>query len=159
MKLIFPWILLLFVVVQACKSGQKAASPVAADRHTAAIPDEKQVNLQYNYYNAVKEKLLGNYDKALELFSQVLRIDQNNHAAMYEMAGLYLERNKVNDALHFAKNAASLNPKNEWYQLLLADIYTKTGRTQDAVGVYEQLVNTHPDRIDFLFQWAVCNNI
>jgi tetratricopeptide (TPR) repeat protein len=135
----------------SCKTGSKVAAVKPAGT-TADVNDEKKVNIQYNYYNAVKEKLLGNEDKATELFAEVLRNDPDNHAAMYELALIYIDKNKFNDALHFAKSAAALNPANEWYQQLLADIYTKTGHTEEALGVYEKLVNSSPERIDFLFQ-------
>ncbi|MEP7263267.1 MAG: tetratricopeptide repeat protein [Bacteroidota bacterium] len=156
MKLkIYGPVFLLLLALQACKPGAKVAAVKApAKEEVSAASDEKTVNIQYNYYNAVKEKLLGNLDKASELFSQVLRLDPTNHAAMYELATIYNEKNRYNDALHFAKSAAELNPSNEWYELVLADIYTHTGHPDDALKVYEQLVNMHPDRIDFLFQYA-----
>ena len=152
---IYVQVLLLAVAIQACKpSGKVAAVKTPDGKSTETANDEKQVNIQYNYYNAVKEKLLGNIDKAAELFSQVLRLDPNNHAAMYELAGILGEKNKLNDALHFAKGAVDLNPENEWYQLMLADIYTRTGRSADAIKVYETLSNKFPQRVDFLFQYA-----
>lgn len=154
MKFINYIIFISLLLSQSCKTGSKVAStPVTKAAEQAGL-DEKQVNLQYNYYNAVKEKVLGNYDKAIELFSQVLRSDPNNHAAMYELAGIYIEKNKINDALHFSKNAVELNPDNEWYQLQLAEIYSKTNHTKEAVAIYEKLSKQHPERPDYLFQWA-----
>ena len=154
MKFINYCIIISLLLSQSCKMRSKVAKAPAATATEQAGIDEKQVNIEYNYYNAVKEKVLGNYDKAIELFSQVLRSDPNNHAAMYELASIYIEKNKINDALHFSKNAVELNPANEWYQLQLAEIYNKTNRTKEAVAIYEKLSKQHPDRPDYLFQWA-----
>ena len=104
-------IISLLLLTQACKTGSRVASVPAGKTADKKPMDDKQVSIQYNYYNAVKEKLLGNSDKAIVLFSQVLRDEPNNHAAMYELASIYIEKNKINDALHFSKSAAALNPE------------------------------------------------
>ena len=132
-------IISLLLFTQACKTGSKVATTSGSKGMDKKPVDEKQVNIQYNYYNAVKEKLLGNNDKAIELYSQVLRDDPGNHAAMYELASIYIEKNKVNDALHFSKSAAELNPENDWYQLQLAEIYGKTNQPKEAISIFEKL--------------------
>ena len=147
-------IISLLLFTQACKTGSKVATTSGSKGMDKKPVDEKQVNIQYNYYNAVKEKLLGNNDKAIELYSQVLRDDPGNHAAMYELASIYIEKNKVNDALHFSKSAAELNPENDWYQLQLAEIYGKTNQPKEAISIFEKLSKKHPERPDYLFQWA-----
>ena len=147
-------IISLLLLTQACKTGSRVASVPAGKTADKKPMDDKQVSIQYNYYNAVKEKLLGNSDKAIVLFSQVLRDEPNNHAAMYELASIYIEKNKINDALHFSKSAAALNPENDWYLLQLAEIYSKTNQTKEAVDIYEKLSKRHPERPDYLFQWA-----
>ena len=147
-------IISLLLLTQACKTGSRVASVPAGKTADKKPMDDKQVSIQYNYYNAVKEKLLGNSDKAIVLFSQVLRDEPNNHAAMYELASIYIEKNKINDALHFSKSAAALNPENDWYLLQLAEIYSKTNQTKEAVEIYEKLSKRHPERPDYLFQWA-----
>ena len=147
------FISLLFALV-SCKNTGKVASGPENKKLGQTGTDEKQATLQYNYFNAVKEKLLGNTDKAIDLFSQVLRVDPTNHAAMYELAGIYIDKNKINDALHFSKNAADLNPANEWYQLQLAEIYNKTNQPKEAIAVYEKLAKQHPGKPDYLFQLA-----
>ena len=56
--------------------------------------------------------------------------------------------------MHFSKSAAALNPENDWYLLQLAEIYSKTNQTKEAVDIYEKLSKRHPERPDYLFQWA-----
>lgn len=155
MKFIKYWgLLLLLVFVHSCKTGSKVSKVSANKNKEAGVNDEKQTTIQYNYFNAVKEKLLGNQDKAIDLFSQVLRSDAGNHAAMYELANIYIDKNKFSDALHFSKSAADLNPANEWYQMQLAEIYHKTNQLKEATAVYEKLAKQHPDKPEYFFQWA-----
>jgi tetratricopeptide (TPR) repeat protein len=90
----------------------------------------------------------------MDLFGQVIRLDQQNDAAHYELAQLYYQNKKFNDALHFARTAAQLKPSNDWYQLLLADICMNTGRMSEAVSIHEKLVKTNPNRVEYYFNWA-----
>ena len=141
---------------QACKTASKTASSSTPSKSaTAKGPDEdQQINERYTYFNAVKERLLGNNDNAAKLFAQVLRNDGRNHAAMYELASIYSEQKKYNDALFFIKSATELAPDNEWYEILLADTYEKTNKPVEAVTVYDKLIHIHPERIDYYFSKA-----
>src|SRR4051812_23460882 len=76
------------------------------------LTEEQNINLTYNFYNASKEKVLGNLDKAADLYASCLRIDPNNAASMYELATIYMDQKKQGDALYFAKAAAEKEPEN-----------------------------------------------
>ncbi|CAN5618792.1 hypothetical protein BH11BAC2_BH11BAC2_06480 [soil metagenome] len=141
--------LLMFTL--GCSPSKKATStktPVNPQAET------QQVATTYAYFNAIKEKLTGNPEKAAEQFATVLRSDPKNHAAMYELASIYSDQKKYNDALFFAKSAYELNPSNEWYSLLLADTYEKTGKYAESVTIYQKLIKAHPDRVDYYFSEA-----
>lgn len=118
------------------------------------MTEEERMNLEYIFFNANKEKALGNMDKAEELFAQCIRIDGKNDAAMYELANIYVGKKKYNDALFFAKSAAELKPANNWYQLLLAGIYQQTGKYTEAIAVYDKLAKDNPERIDYFYNLA-----
>jgi len=144
--------LLLFAYFFASCKGSK---PVAAGSPTRQQPSGREKTEVLNlFYNANKEKILGNLANAAELFSEVIRKDPDNHAAMYELANIYAEQKKFSDALFFIKSAYKLDPKNVWYALSLAEINQKNKRFADAAQVLEQLVKDYPDRADFYFEWA-----
>lgn len=151
--------LLLFsgLVFISCKTqiGSTATKTAGSSGQVKTTLNEEQYNnLIYNFYNANKEKMLGNEAKAMDLFSSCLRIDPSNDAAMYELALLYSAKKKYNDALNYARNASEKNPKNPWYKLLLAEIYERTGKWNDAILVYENLVKEYPQRIEYYYEWA-----
>jgi len=136
----------------SCKSTQQTGTNSLAKK--SDLSQEQQSNLMYNFVNANKEKMLGNEGKAVELFVQCLKIDPKNDAAAYELAQLYANKKKYNDAINFARIANTSNPSNEWYKLLLAELYQRTNKWSDAVTIYESLVKDNPTRIDYYFQWA-----
>jgi tetratricopeptide (TPR) repeat protein len=136
--------------VIACKSSGPATGS-ASSRQPSDIEKAEVLNL---FYNANKEKILGNLNNAAELFSEVIRKDGGNHAAMYELANIYSEQKKYSDALFFIKSAYRLDSKNLWYALSLSEIYQKNKKFTEASLVLEQLVKDYPERIDFYFEWA-----
>lgn len=142
---------LALLLANGCGSAKKTTStPVASSKLT----EEQSINATYAYFNGIKEKITGNPEKAAEAFASCLRTDPTNHAAMYELAAIYNDQKKYNDALFFARNAVSLQPDNEWYQLLLADTYEKVGKLNEAVLTYDKLIKKHPNRPDYLFSKA-----
>ena len=106
------------------------------------------------FYNASKEKILGNLDNAASIFSEVIRRDPSNAAAMYELANIYTAQKKYADALFFAKSAYTIDHKNSWYVLTYSDILQKNKKFNEAADVLSKLVQDYPDHPDYYFEWA-----
>lgn len=115
---------------------------------------ETQVERQQTFIEANREKLLGNYDRAITLYGGVLKDDPRNHAAAYELARIYDLRSDWDEAVRYLKIATSNDPENEWYQKLLADVYQKAGNNKDAAAVYEALVKRDPANEYYYYKWA-----
>ena len=103
MSFIKSSILLIFAaLLVACNPAAKTTSgaPAASggQKGKKQLSEEEQINLKYLFVNANKEKILGNNEKAAELFAQCIRIDGSNHAAMYELGLIYADAKKINDA-------------------------------------------------------------
>ena len=50
---------------------------------------EEEVNTEKIFIEASQEKILGNYENAVDLYNEVLKRDKDNHAAAYELARMY----------------------------------------------------------------------
>lgn len=152
---------LAFALFFSCKAPQQTAKsnePASGgDRTRSAdskLSQTQQADVMYIYYNATKEKMLGNQESAENLFSQVLRQDINNHAAMFNLADIYTEQKRYSDALYFAKKAYALDSRNEWYARLLVEIYDRTKKYSEAATVYQKLIKDYPERVEFYFGLA-----
>lgn len=115
---------------------------------------EKEVELQKIFIDASKEKLLGKYENAAVLFKEVLKRDENNHAAAYELARIYDVLDQNDKALSSAKMAVSLDEQNSWYQMFLGDVYQKMGNHKEASVIYEQLAKNDPENEYYYYKWA-----
>ncbi len=115
---------------------------------------EKEINVQKIYIEANKEKLLGNDEDAIILFSEVIRKQPTNDAAAYELAKLYLKTGDKSKALNYAQKAVNISPANVWYSTYFAEILAENGEYDQAAKLYESLVTQYPDQYDFYFEWA-----
>lgn len=115
---------------------------------------ESQVQRQQIFIEANREKLLGNYDKAIEAYKNVIKDDPRNHAAAYELARIYDLRSEWNEALRYLKIATDNDPANEWYQKLMADVLEKTGQNIEAAKIYQALVERFPGNEYYYFKQA-----
>ncbi|MCF8464831.1 MAG: tetratricopeptide repeat protein [Flavobacteriales bacterium] len=121
---------------------------------------EKEPNYEDNrkitelFLDASKQKMLGNFEEAAELYHSCIKIDPNNAASYYELANLLTTRQQVPQALPFALRALELDPSNEWYSLFTAEIQLGLNDFQSAVGIYERLVKDHPTKVEYQYELA-----
>lgn len=142
------------LLLTACTGTKPVAVSSSPKSKGKAQTSQSNPEIMYLYVTATKEKILGNLDKAAETFADVIRKDGGNHAAMYELADIYVIQKKFSDALFFAKSAVSANPKNKWYKELLAEIYEKLRQFSDAANIYAELVKEFPGKGDYYLGWA-----
>jgi tetratricopeptide (TPR) repeat protein len=125
--------------------------PLAVD---AQQINEKDVVLQEKFIDANRERILGNLDKAIPLYEEILKEDPDNHAVAYELARVYDTRDEGDKALELIRKAIAAAPDNEWYQRFLADVYQKQGKNQEAAALYESLAKKEPNNDYYYHRWA-----
>jgi tetratricopeptide (TPR) repeat protein len=116
--------------------------------------DKAELDLERVFLDAMREKMLRNYDKALGFLNQVLEKDPQNAAVMYEKARVLEAQNNNQEALDWALKAVNKDLDNHWFQIFLADLYQKLDRPLDAASVYERLVNRFPNNEQYNYKWA-----
>ncbi len=115
---------------------------------------ESELQIQMRFIDANREKLLGNYDKAIPLLEEILKDDDQNDAAAYELARVYDLQEDYEKAVRYARQAIDLAPANDWYKVFLAEIYQKMGRNEEAADLYADLVKAHPENDGYYFRRA-----
>lgn len=153
--LIFPSIAFaLAISLYSCKPSAGAKSSNPEKTNSTELADKDRVNFEYLFFNANKEKVLGNYELAETYYSQALRINPNSAATMYELANIYLFQNNKNQALFYSKKAATIDPNNTWYQMLYADCLKENKNIAEYAKVYEGLVKKNPNKVEFYYELA-----
>ena len=118
------------------------------------LSGKDRVEFEYHFFNADKEKILGNYDVAESLYLQALHIDPNSAATLYELANIYAFQNNKHKALLYSKKAAQLDPKNAWYQSLYIECLKDDKQYYEVIKVYQKLLKEYPERIEYYYEIA-----
>ncbi len=84
------------------------------------------------YFNGTKEKMLANYDEAINQFKACLYLDDTKAAVYYMLADVYYSKGFMADAEENILKAIKLDEKNIWYQNLLAEIYQARKKYEEA---------------------------
>ncbi|KIA84584.1 hypothetical protein OA84_03500 [Kaistella solincola] len=83
---------------------------------------------------------------ALNFFQKSLRDDPQFYMSMIEQSYVYEEMGSMKEALHFAKEAVSLNDTNMEYQKRLAYLHIEAGEFEESLICLKKLVDFEPNR-------------
>jgi len=161
MKKIIFWfgIAVLFVAVVSC-SGTKMVTEqevanAAIEKPVEELAEDKQKEFEYTFVEALKQKMFGNAQRAIQLLSKCLEIDPNSSAAMFELANIHAANNDLMSASLLLEKAISIDNENKWYKQLLAQIYQQSRKFSEAADLYTQLLQNEPDNLEYLYSKAV----
>lgn len=156
MLLNFKLMLKKILIFSLCAGLVLSFSACNLQKKTGKVKDDprvKQFNFNFYFLEANKQKILGNYNEALQNYQMALNVDPKQAAVCYEIAGLLNLGRDYSAALEYAKRAVELdNTDNEYYLLLLAYIYKNNNLNAESLKVYEQLVKSHPKNIHYYFE-------
>lgn len=106
------------------------------------------------FYDAKKEKMLGNDEKALKAFLNLTRFAPDNATVWYEVSLILEDLDRLAEARLAARKSVKLDPRNPWFIINLAALEQATGNFKQSVKLTEGLVKLAPDRIDYNFNLA-----
>ena len=102
MKRIFGWAFLVFFSLSFCAQAQQKRI------------SEKELTIDQLFMDANLEKLLGNTEKAIEAFKNIMETYPNNPVAAYELSRLYSAEGNSEEALKMAQLAVKEDGENKW---------------------------------------------
>ncbi|WP_462264351.1 tetratricopeptide repeat protein [Mucilaginibacter sp.] len=106
------------------------------------------------YLSALRERTIGNNDLAIDLYSQVLRTEPGNDAALYELALLKKQKGTPAEVRTLLEKAVALKPQNEWYWLALTDSYEKTNDLPRIENAFKELIRINPNKPEYYLDEA-----
>jgi tetratricopeptide (TPR) repeat protein len=114
----------------------------------------QEKELKSAFIEGNKQKILENWDEAEEQFRKALKIYPDHAASKYELARLYKQQGRFDDAVLLVEEAIETDRKNEWYYLLLADLYRQNRQYEEVAGVFQKMIETFPDKLDYRYDLA-----
>lgn len=141
-------LIIIVTVLAGCGSNKKMNSTsnnVAAENQL----DVKSSDEQKLFLDALKAYSLGDIPLAITKLNECVRNNPNNDAAYYQLSKIYIETQKYEPALLFAKTAVKLDKQNKWYNVQLAEALAFNNKLADAALVYEDLISKYPEEEDY----------
>ncbi|MBL4594559.1 MAG: tetratricopeptide repeat protein, partial [Flavobacteriales bacterium] len=113
------------------------------------------IKFKFLFHNGNKERILENYQLAVDLFLRCTEIAPNEAAPHYELARILSSSFKENKfALEHAGKAVKLDPNNYWYRILYARTLQQNGDSEEAIKQYKTLIETNGGNVDLYFDLA-----
>jgi tetratricopeptide (TPR) repeat protein len=88
---------------------------------------------QEAFFEALKQKGIENYDKAINLFLECKRLDSTSNVVDFELANSYLANKQPIMAQQYGIEALNARPENYWYLNVLVEIMDKQGRAIETI--------------------------
>lgn len=144
-------ILLFFLTASLFSASGSAQNTIGGE---AKIVPEAEVVRQSLFIDAERERLLGHYDKAVEIYKQFLYDNPGNAAAWYGLARTCDAQKENANALDAIGKAVAADPENQWFAIFQADLMEKVGNVKDAARIYENLTKRFPRTTEFFQKLA-----
>lgn len=100
---------------------------------------------QDNFFEALKQKGIENYDKAIESLLICKEKEPENAVIYFELGKNYLAQKKYKDAYDNFEKVTKMEPKNRWAWVGMYDVYYETHDYNQAIIVVEKLVEFKED--------------
>ena len=126
-------ILVLFATPLMLHSQEEKEINVA--QSAEVFLEEYSDDFQENFFEALKQKGIENYDKTINLLLKCKQLDSQNRVVDHELAKAYYKDKKYTIGEGYAIEALISEPENPWYLETLVDILEKQGNAIDFVAL------------------------
>lgn len=141
--------IVFLLALSACSSTKNTqtgnTAPVKGSQTQKAISGKSEgkidsAEIERLYIDGCKYLALDDIEKAVNAFGDILKVDANNTASMFQLSTIYFKYGQLGDAQEYIRKAVELEPKNIYYQLLYADILSYGSSFDKAAEVYENIL-------------------
>lgn len=148
---------IVILLVSSCGTTKKPVSSVVQAKpevEESSISDIDKNEFEYTFIEGLKQKMIGNPQAAITLFSKCLEINPASTSAMFELAKIYSSNGDQTSSALLLEKAINIDPQNKWYKVLLAQIYQQGKQYKKAADLYQQLYAIDPENLEYLYMNA-----
>lgn len=114
------------------------------------IKDQKAIDY---FIEGKTYDIKNDYATAIEFYLKALNYEKSP-GIFFAISQAYTNLNRYRDALNYINQALIISPSNEDYLLLKGQLLLALGNTNEAMVLYEKLIQIHPDNIQTLYNLA-----
>ncbi|MCA0933019.1 hypothetical protein LCM02_11195 [Lutimonas saemankumensis] len=109
------------------------------------LVEQQQINFQTFFFEALQQKAIGNYDKAVYALEACKDIEKENVAVLFELSKNYYFLIKYTEAEYFILKGLEIEPENIHMLRHLKEIKTKQNDYSGAIKVQQKIVKNNPE--------------
>ena len=118
---------------------------VETDSLLTVLNDSTHVKFQTHFYEALKQKALENYSRAIDALVICKSLKPTESVVFHELGINYLKTKQYESAEYNFQKAIVLEADNFWYKESLYHLYMEQNRYDNAILAIEPLLSRHPD--------------
>ncbi len=130
------------------------AQEIQNPEEIAAVDDA----FENNFYEALTQKAIENYDRAIVSLQKCLDKEPNNPVIYNELGKNYFALKNYAEAQNAFQKAVDLNPKERWYWNGLYDVFYETKDYNNAIRIVTKLIEFNKDFQDDLVSLYMYTN-
>ena len=111
----------------------------------AMLVEQEEINFQTFFFEAIQQKSIGNFDKAVFALEACNNIEKDNVAVLFELSKNYAFLFKYKEAEFYVLKGLEKEPLNLYMLRHLKEIKTKQNDYQGAITVQNRIVNIRPN--------------
>lgn len=109
------------------------------------LEEQQDINFQTFFFEALQQKAIGNFDKAIFALEACHNLESENVAVLFEMSKNYALLNKFTEAEYYILKGLEFNPSNIYMLRNLKEIKEKKNDYKGAIIIQKQIVQIKPD--------------
>ena|GEM_PF-457854 len=125
------------ILIPIFSNAQEETPEIDIEKSAEVFLEEYSDTFQDTFFEALKQKGIENYDKAINLLLECKPLQPDNAVVDHELAKAYLEDERFVMGQEYAITAVNAEPDNLWYLNTLVELVQKQGNTID--GITSQL--------------------
>jgi len=130
--------LIVLLVIMLCQPANIFAQAEPED--IAMVNDD----FQNAFYEALKQKGIENYDKAIESLQKCISLQPDNAAVLNELGINYLHEKDYKNAYESYEKANKIDPNNKWFLNGMYDVCYQTQDYQQSIVLVQKLIAFDP---------------
>lgn len=124
----------------------------------ANVKEENELKFQTFFFEALKQKAINNFSKAIENLEQCYQIDNNSLAVEFEFSKNYLALKNYFEAEIFINKTLEKEPKNVYLLEHKVLIYRSQRNFSEAIKIQKKLIEINPKYMEDLVLLYLQNN-
>ena len=134
------------VSLKGFSQNDSLAKVYAAQKNIKELQEEqKQLNFQKFFFEALSQKAIENYDKAIIALEKCQNIDPNNTAVSFELSKNYLAQEKYIEAIAYAEKAIEQQPDDVFLLQHLKKVHVKDKNFKKALEIQQKIAMIKPE--------------